>query len=90
MVVNPKDVSKITKEEEEDLSKLEKEIDLILGKELGKNLQTSVRYLIPKETTVRVITMIDEKYSRAGWDVQRDHDQREGNYLVFNIKPFSP
>lgn len=85
MVVSAEEVlNKITREGRQQISKLEKEIDHILKSEFNSG-RDYVCYTISKDITPKSIELIKAMYQKAGWKVTYESDQRDGDYLRFEL-----
>ncbi len=87
MVVSAEKIlKKVTTEEKQKISKLEKEIDRVLESEFVSG-RGSVCYTIPENLFIAisspVISTIKKMYQEAGWKVTYVSDQRDGDYLHF-------
>lgn len=87
MTITIQDAKKMTREELEDIGRLEKEID----KEIAENFQrgqTSVNFCL-ENVKPRVRNEIMKMYRGVGWNVQYVSDQREGDYLTISEQDWS-
>ncbi len=84
MVLDPKDLSKLTDEERRSIVEMEQQIDARLA-ESAQSMKKGISYTIPNGASLRAVQIIIEKYRDAGWIVKREGDQREG-YSLLEIK----
>ncbi|GAF88156.1 unnamed protein product [marine sediment metagenome] len=82
MVVRPEEVlGKLMTDELVEIDQLEPALDLALGKFDGTKMTIGARML---GNSKRVKDVMLEKYREAGWKIQYQFDQRDGDFYYFS------
>ncbi|MBU0761352.1 MAG: hypothetical protein KJ600_03875 [Nanoarchaeota archaeon] len=84
MTITPEQARKLNEEDQARIGELEKRIDWALGRDFGKTggrVCITVGYV-----DNRTLQEVSRMYGGAGWDVEYESDQRDGDFLAFTPK----
>ncbi len=87
MAITPDQALEMSQEESTEITRLEKKIDRILsGAYLGERLTIDFAQLGISAMSGRIFRQLKANYNKAGWVVERDESQKDGQWLVFEAK----